>query len=165
MGLKRIIMHWSAGGPVPNRIDLRHYHFIIDTIGKIHKGLFKPEDNINCYDGCYCAHTGGGNTGSIGVAMSGMLGFKNKNVPYKFPITQRQLEAYMCFVAGLCKDYNLPIGSTTVMTHYEFGLKHPHTSSKGKIDIIHLPPYPEVRANEIGDFMRQKVLWYYKRGR
>ena len=46
------------------------------------------------------------------------------------------------------------------MTHYEFGLKNQSTSSRGKIDIIFLPPYPDVKTSEIGDFIRNKVKWY-----
>ena len=46
------------------------------------------------------------------------------------------------------------------MTHYEFGLKNPKTTSKGKIDIIYLPPYPTIKKENIGDFIRNKIKWY-----
>mgnify|MGYP003620530055 FL=1 len=61
-GLDKIIIHWTAGAPVPNAVDKEHYHFIIDQEGKAHIGNYKPEDNINCKDGKYARHTGGGNT-------------------------------------------------------------------------------------------------------
>lgn len=67
--MKRIIIHWTAGTGSPNSVDKHHYHYLIDSQGKIHNGIFTPEDNLNCYDGRYAAHTGGGNTASIGVAM------------------------------------------------------------------------------------------------
>ena len=60
----------------------------------------------------------------------------------------------------VAKKYNIPITPQTVMTHYEFGLKNPKTSSAGKIDIIFLPPYPDVITSKIGDFIRNKVRWY-----
>lgn len=161
--MKKIIIHWTAGTHTPNSIDLRYYHYLIDKNGRINYGIFKPEDNENCYDGKYAPHTGGGNTSAIGVALCGMFGFvSHKSVGY-YPLTKVQCEATFKFVAELAKKYNIPISPDNIMTHYEFGKKNPHTTSAGKIDIIYLPPYPTVKANQIGDFIRNKVLWYYKR--
>lgn len=160
MGLQRIILHWSGGAYYPNATDLEHYHFVIDKDGVIKPGKYKPEDNLNCYDGKYAAHTGGGNTGSIGVAYCGM--YVPKNIPVtqtKYPLTAKQVEAGFKFCAELCKKYNIPINN--VMTHYEFGKLHPKTASAGKIDIIHLPSYPNVSAIEMGTFIRKKIHWYY----
>ena len=50
------------------------------------------------------------------------------------------------------------------MTHYEFGLKNPKTTSAGKIDIIYLPPYPWVSKDEVGSFIRSKIKWYKLKG-
>ena len=61
--MKRIILHWSAGSYKPNSTDMAHYHYLIDGDGEIKEGFLKPEDNLNCNDGRYAAHTGGGNTG------------------------------------------------------------------------------------------------------
>ena len=60
-------------------------------------------------------------------------------------------------VAELCRKYNILITPDTVMTHYEFGQKHPKTTSYGKIDIIYLPPFSHVRKDEVGDFIRKQV--------
>ena len=49
------------------------------------------------------------------------------------------------------------------MTHYEFGLKNPKTTSAGKIDIVYLPPYPQIKKQDIGNFIRNKVEWYSKK--
>ena len=76
--MKRIILHWTAGTHTPNAHELECYHFLIDGLGRIHNGKFKPEANLNCKSGLYAAHTGGGNTGSIGVSLCGMANFKNK---------------------------------------------------------------------------------------
>lgn len=127
--------------------------------GLIVKGKYKPEDNENCQDGKYAQHCGGGNTGAIGVAYCGMVGFKNVNNPGKYPLTAKQVEAGFKLCAELCKKYNIPINN--VMTHYEFGKLHPKTTSAGKIDIIHLPSYPDVSATEMGTFIRKKIHWYY----
>ena len=156
--MNKIIIHWTAGGWFPNATDKEHYHFLIDKNGKTINGKFKVEDNENCHDGKYAAHSGGGNTGSIGVAMCGMFNFKNSKNVGQYPLTKVQCEACFKLVAQLCKKYLINVNN--VLTHYEFGLLHPNTSSAGKIDIIYLPAYPEIKQNEIGEFIRNKVRWY-----
>lgn len=61
---------------------------------------------------------------------------------------------------GDCKQYNIAVTPDTVLTHYEFGKKHPKTTSYGKPDISYLHPYPELKPAEIGDYIRNKVKWY-----
>lgn len=156
--MNKIIIHWTAGTYQPNTTDLEHYHFLIDGEGKKHNGKFKPEDNENCNDGKYAAHTGGGNTGAIGVSMCAMAGFNSAASCGNYPITPVQLEACFKLCAELCKKYNIPVEN--VMTHYEFGINHPDTTSHGKIDIIYLPPYPLIKRNEVGGFIRNKIRWY-----
>jgi N-acetyl-anhydromuramyl-L-alanine amidase AmpD len=159
--MKRIIIHWTAGTNQPNNVDKEHYHYLIDGDGKIHQGKYKPEDNENCSDGRYAAHTGGGNTGSIGISMCGMfIPAKSDLRQTKFPLTRKQCEACFKLCADVAKKYGIPITAQNIMTHYEFGKSHPNTSSAGKIDIIYLPPYPEQTADKIGDFIRNKIRWY-----
>ena len=161
--MKRIIIHWTGGTNQPNNTDFEHYHFLVNSDGLVVKGKYKPEDNLYCFDGVYAQHTGGGNSGSIGVAMCGM--FVPNKTPLqwtKYPLTKVQCERCFKLIAELAKEYDLKITPDTVITHYEFGIKHPNTSSAGKIDITWLPPYPSLKANEIGDFIRNKARWYYK---
>lgn len=160
--MKRIVLHWTAGQYEPNAIDKEHYHFLINSKGEVIKGLHKVEDNRCLTSGYYAAHTGGGNTGSIGIAMCGMLGFKNRKEMGAFPLTKVQCERCFKLIAELSEEYNIPITSNTVMTHYEFGKKHPQTSSYGKIDIVCLPPYIDVEQDKVGDFIRNKAKWYKK---
>lgn len=159
--MNKIIIHWTAGTYQPNTTDLEHYHFLIDGEGKKHNGKYKPEDNENCNDGKYAAHTGGGNTGAIGVSMCAMAGFNSAASCGNYPITPVQLEACFKLCAELCKKYNIPVEN--VWTHYEFGINHPDTTSHGKIDIIYLPPYPLVKRNEVGGFIRSKIRWYLEK--
>ena len=70
----------------------------------------------------------------------------------------------MEFCASLVKKYNLEVTPQSVLTHYEFGVKNPKTTSAGKIDIIYLPPYSWVEKNEVGSFIRSKVKWYKLKG-
>lgn len=159
--MKRIIIHWTAGTYQPNTTDYEHYHYLINGQGLIIEGKYKPEDNLNCNDGKYAAHTGGGNTGSIGVACCGMAGYKDRLNVGQYPLTAPQIESMFNYVAKLCKKYNLDITSDTVMTHYEFGKKNPKTTSAGKIDITYLPSYHWVKSEDVGEFIRGKVRWYY----
>ena len=158
--MKRIIIHWTAGGPVPNQHEKECYHYLIDNIGKIYAGKFKPLANEICKAGMYAPHTGGGNTGSVGVALCGMWGYKNRQNIGAYPITKIQFETAMQLCANLATTYNIPINLTGVMTHYEFGKSHPKTSSAGKIDINFLPPYSWVEADDVGNFIRSKIKWY-----
>lgn len=159
--MKRIILHWTAGVYQPNSTDFEHYHYLVTGDGLIVNGKYKPEDNKNCNDGKYAAHTGGGNTGSIGIAMCGMLNYSpNKGVSStKYPLTKVQCERFFKLVAEVAKEYNIPITPQTVMTHYEFGQKNPNTSSYGKIDICCLPHYL-VDTQKVGNFIRDKARWY-----
>ena len=75
--MQRIIIDWTAGQYAPNITDLEHYQFVVGSSGKVHNGKYMPEDNENCYAGKYAQHCGGGNTGSIGIAMACMYGFKD----------------------------------------------------------------------------------------
>ena len=168
--MKRIIIHWTAGTYSPNSVELEHYHYLIgfeklpSERGIIHTGKCKPEDNLCCTDGSfYAAHTGGGNTGSIGVAICGMLGFQDIKHIGNYPIKPIQMEVCYELCAKLCHQYNIPIQKSTVMTPYEFGKKNPMTTSRGKADIIYLASNPSLPSNKIGDFIRNKILWYFKK--
>ena len=161
--MKRLILHWTAGTGQPNNTDYEHYHYLVNKDGLLFEGKHKVLDNENCNDGNYAAHCGGGNTGSIGVSMCGMAGYNGVPNSTKYPLTKVQCEATFNLCAKLCKRYGLLVTPDTVMTHYEFGQKHPKTSSYGKIDIIYLPAYPNVKKAEIGDFIRNKIKWYYSK--
>lgn len=159
--LNKITLHWTAGRSIPNAEEMKHYHYLIDNNGLLYKGFYAPEDNLNCTDGKYAQHCGGGNTNNIGVAFCGCYVPKGVNVKdTKFPLTRAQLERGFKLCAELCKKYNIPVDKQHVFTHYEFGLAHPKTSSAGKIDITYMHPFPGENKNTCGDFIRAKIKWY-----
>ena len=158
--MKRIILHWTAGASFPTMFDKQFYHYLVDVKGSIHAGLYPPESNLDVKSGRYAAHTGGGNTASIGVALCGMAKYVDKSDVGPFPISKIQAESAFKLCADLCKKYAIPITRSTVLTHFEFGQAHPKTSSAGKIDINFLPPYPDVAPEKVGTFIRSKVYWY-----
>lgn len=163
---KRIVIHWTGGSYTASEQNRGCYHFLVESDGKVVNGKYTPEDNLNCYDGKYAPHTGGGNTNAIGISMCGMFEFSfdwNRNEPKnvgKYPLTAVQCEATWKKIAQICKKYSISISPDTVMTHYEFGKKFPNTSSYGKPDIVHLPYQANLKPNQIGDFIRNKVKWY-----
>ena len=158
--MKRIVIHWTAGGHFPTSYEKERYHFLVDSLGAVHSGKFKPEANLVCKKGLYAMHTGGGNTGSIGISMCGMAGFRSKNNQGDYPITKIQFEAAMKLCAKLAKKYDIKITPESVLTHYEFGQSHPKTTSYGKIDIIFIPSYPWISRDDAGSFIRSKIRWY-----
>ena len=149
--LYRICIHHTAGTNKPNATDLTHYHFLIDGDGKVYEGKFKPEDNLDCKDGRYAEHCALGNTGTIGVSFCGNRGDS------KYPLTKKQLEAGFKLCAELVKKYGISITPTTVYTHMEYDKLHAH---HGKIDIDKLPQYAVYGYKQVGNFIRNKILYY-----
>lgn len=161
--MKRIILHWTGGKYAPSSTDFNCYHFLADKNGQIFKGNYKPEDNLDCTDGHYAAHTGGFNTGSIGIALCSMWGYKSPKAPGDYLFTRVQAEAAFAYCATLLKKYSLKLSSDTVMTHYEVGKMFPKSSSAGKIDITYIPWERTISADKAADYIRNKVRWYYER--
>ena len=151
---KNIILHWTAGNYRPCNEDLKHYHYLVDVDGNIISGKYEPKDNLNCTDGKYAAHTGGGNTGRIGIAVCCRK--DEKTLP-----TRKQIEAMCNFAAKLCSIYGL--NPNDCITHAEFGKNHPTTSSYGKIDINSIPYANIFGIESTGKYLRNKIQWYYNK--
>lgn len=158
MGLKRIILHWTAGGGKPSGLDREHYHFLVARDGVVTNGRFTPEANIRPLRGAYAAHTLNCNTGSIGVGLCGMVGAVER--PFSAgaaPLTSTQIDMACELVKGLCKKYGIPVTRETVLTHAEvqptLGIKQ-----RGKWDISWLPGMAAVGDPvQIGDRLREKI--------
>lgn len=142
---KNIVLHWTAGNYFPCETDLKSYHYVIDKDGKIYRGKYFPEDNLNCKDGKYAPHCGGGNTGRIGIAIC-----CRKDV--KTPPVRKQVEAMCNLAAQLCECYNLK--PSDCITHAEFTTK--------KIDINSLPYEKLSGVKPVADYLRNKIQWYHK---
>lgn len=158
MSLKRIVLHWSAGGNAPSAIDRQHYHFIVGGDGAVVHGIHAPEANIAPKQGAYAAHTLNLNTGSIGVAMTGMLGAVER--PFnagRSPLTQAQVDAFVRLVAQLCRQYGIPVTRETVLSHAEVQptLK---VQQRGKWDICWLPGMTGAADPvKVGDILRSRI--------
>lgn len=157
VSFKMITIHHTGGTYTPNSVDLNAYHFLIDGDGKVHNGTHEPEDNLNCKDGNYARHCGGGNTGNIGIAICAMWSAKD------YPIKRIQIEAACKLAAELSVRYGIRITDRSVVTHAEFGKRNPHTTSYGKIDINNLPCVAVYGIENVGNWIRNKVQWYKER--
>lgn len=151
---KNIILHWTGGNYTPCSVDLKSYHYLVDGQGNIKTGLYEPRDNENCTDGKYAPHCGGGNTGRIGIAL---CCYKDINTPP----TKKQVEAMCNLAAQTCMAYGLK--PSQCITHAEFGQRHPKTSSYGKIDITKIPYANLSGIKPCGDYLRNKIQWYYNK--
>ena len=156
--LTKICLHWTAGANNPNQTDLNAYHYVIDSKGKIYLGTHKPEDNLNCQDGNYAAHCGGGNTGCIGLSVCGMAGFTTNKKETKYPLTQKQIETLCCLTGYLSLKYGIFISKKSVFTHYEFDRQK--KKPEGKIDITYIHYLPNLQIERIGEYLRNKAEWY-----
>ena len=156
--MKRIILHHTGGTYKPNQVDKKAYHYLIDGNGDILKGYYKPEDNEDCTDGRYAAHTKLGNTGSIGIAACCNYAFSPTSKCSKFPLLQKQFEAMCKLAAQLSIKYN--IKSKNIYTHWYFDKTH--NINQGKCDIIFLPFKPELNPYQVNEYFKSKIKWYCK---
>ena len=156
--MRRIIVHWTAGGSRASGLDRKHYHRMVEGDGTIIHGTEAIEDNIVTSDGDYAAHTLRLNTGSIGVALCGMRdAIEQPFSPGPSPITAEQFLAACRLIAELAREHSIPVTRETILTHAEveptLGVKQ-----RGKWDIARLPFKPDLRgAIPVGDYMRELV--------
>lgn len=118
--LKRVIVHWTAGGYTPGPLDLHHYHFLIDGDGKVHRGTFSVKDNVRPRGNQYAAHTRKLNTGSVGIAVCAMRDARER--PFDagaYPMKEIQWEAMAVCASEVCAAYGIPVDKEHVLGHGE----------------------------------------------
>jgi N-acetyl-anhydromuramyl-L-alanine amidase AmpD len=156
--MKRIIVHWTAGTNKAGTIDLEHYHFLIQGDGSVVPGKYPVSANERLRSSAYAQHTRGTNEGAIGVSMCGMYGATEQ--PFnagKYPITKKQWDRMILFVADLARKYKIPVTPQTILTHAEvqttLGIPQ-----RNKWDITRLPwDSGRKGARTIGDYLRAGV--------
>ena len=152
--VKRVIMHWTAGGYTPSAFDRLHYHFLIDGQGKAVRGPRAP--------GQYLPHVLKFNTGSVGLSICAMAGAVQGKTDGKCPITKLQWERACQAAAEILHRYNLPVDEKTVCCHSEVTRVH-GVKQRGKWDVDRLPYVPEMTPTEVHNNMRAKIAWYWDR--
>ena len=155
--MERVILHWTAGTYTASVLDKKHYHFIVEGTGRVIIGDMPPEANENTST-AYAAHTRNLNTGSIGVAVAAMHGAKES--PFnagKYPITEKQVDALVNWVARLCDDYGIAVTPETVLTHGEVA-GNLGVGQRGKWDVNWLPGMTQAgHPSATGDLLRVKI--------
>lgn len=155
--MRRIILHWTAGGYKASTVDTSHYHIVVEDDGKLVKGTHSIKDNVSTGDNNYAAHVAGINTGSIGVSVCCMVGAKES--PFDFgssPMTRTQWETMAQVAAELCDFYDIPVTPQTVLGHgeVEATLRKPQD---GKWDPMVLPWDQTLSKTQVGNKFRSMV--------
>lgn len=156
---KRIICHWTGGGPKANDVDKAHYHFIVEQDGNVVRGVHPVAENMRKLGRgtAYAGHTGGFNSFSVGVSFAGMASWVPGGTT-KYPLTAVQVQTGMTFVAFLGQAYGLdPLNSSHVFTHTEAWTLHKvkGTVNDQKTDITYLPFKPDLGKAAVGPWLRQ----------
>lgn len=169
MTVKYIIGHWTAGTHYPNKIDLNSYQLLIDANGEVHNGM-----NVGC-----ASSTGGMNSITYNISCCGGLS--------RTLLTPVQIEKFFKMCAIKLQEYRLAVDK--FYTHAEIGemtraynLKIQNKkynkayslitallpynryllANIGKIDLTVLPQISG-NAKQTGDFIRNKIKWYYSK--
>jgi hypothetical protein len=155
--MRRVIVHWTAGGYRANDVDRAAYHILVEESGKLVRGTHSIADNVSTADGDYAAHTRGLNTGSIGVSMCCMHNcVRSPFSAGQFPMTERQWSTMLHVVAQLCRRYAIDVTPTAVLGHGEvqqtLGVKQ-----HDKWDPMVLPWNPMLDPGAVGDLLRDAV--------
>ncbi len=160
--MKRIITHWTGGSYKASDNDKSHYHIIVEDDGNIIRGKHSISDNVSTADGNYAQHTGGANTGSIGVSVCCMGGDEVKESPFipgNYPMTLKQWETMAQVVAELAEKYDIPVTNKTILGHGEV-YRYLGENQDGKWDPMILPWDPHLSKTEVGDIFRATVQRY-----
>jgi hypothetical protein len=155
--MDRIVIHWTASAAEPTDHDMAFYHMLVGQSGKAYRGNHSIRDNAHPITGPYAAHCLGTNTGSIGLAVCGMMDARETPfAPGPCPITEAQCLTACNVAAQICRRYGIPVTPKTVLNHgeVEANLGRPQRS---KWDALVLPWALHLSRREAGDWWRDNV--------
>lgn len=157
--MKRIHVHWTAGGYIASSLDREHYHFLVEGDTDIIRGHHLVTANIPpLREGKYAAHTYHANAYSIGIGICAMNGATSNPLAFgRAPIKKEQWDKTIELIAALARHYNIPVTDKTILTHAEVQ-PNLNIRQRGKWDIAVLPFWrKKLSAREVGDKMRSEV--------
>ncbi|HEU4752051.1 MAG TPA: N-acetylmuramoyl-L-alanine amidase [Armatimonadota bacterium] len=154
--VKRVIVHWTAGGYNPSVLDRAHYHVLINGRGEAVRGLwpigrYNPPSHVRML-----------NTGSVGLAICAMAGAQNAHVLGPAPVTRLQWERACQAAAEILYAYGLEVSERTLLCHSEVERVYGQ-EQRGKWDVDVTPWDPGKPRGEIHAEMRRKAEWYLAR--
>jgi hypothetical protein len=156
--MKRIHVHWTAGGHMANATDKSHYHVLVQGDGTLIRGDRSIAANAPGSGMTPASHTLNANTGAIGVSMCCMVGAIDR--PFSSgssPMTLVQWNAMIQVVAALSKRYNIAVTRPTILTHAEVWPTL-QIEQRNKWDITNLSFDSSVVGHyPVGDKMRREI--------
>lgn len=157
---KRIILHWTAGGPKASDFEQRHYHYLIERDGTVVEGVPVARNMRQIgKDLNYAAHTRGMNSYSVGVAFCGMWHAVQGETDGPYPLTESQVEAGCRFVGHLCRTWGIVVTGDTVFTHPEAERIH-RVKQNAKWDLDRLPWRPDDTPEGNAQWLRSRI-WHH----
>lgn len=161
--MKRVVLHWTCGHRLANDTDREHYHLLIEHAGtgvRIIRGEHPIDDNVSTADDDYAAHTRGCNTGSIGLALCGMMHCRESPfAPGPVPFSREQWDLMCRAAAQLCRAYAIPCDERHVLAHGEvqatLGIRQ-----LGKWDPMRLPWQPVLAPAAVMKLTRETIAGY-----
>jgi hypothetical protein len=155
---RRIVLHWTGGGPHPSQESRHSYHYEVDQEGRIYDHVPVAQNMRRIVSGSpHAAHVWMYNSWSVGVALSGMHRAKPGGPYGPWPIREDQTMAMCSFVGRLCTEWGLPVDVDHVMTHWEVNAVHGQSRS-GPWDITALPWDESIPPEEVGGWLRVRIL-------
>lgn len=155
--MKRIILHWTAGGYQASALDKEHYHVLIEGDGTLVRGDHSIEDNVSTRDDDYAAHTRKLNTKSIGVSVCCMANAHERPLkPGPFPMKKSQWRLMAAVAAELAAFYEIPVTRQTILAHGEVQ-RILGVVQRGKWDPLVLPWDTSLTKAQVGDAFRGEV--------
>jgi hypothetical protein len=153
-----VVLHWTGGGPRANSVDLGAYHYVVELDGKVKAGKWSVASNMRlCSGGTYAMHTGGFNSYRVGISSAGMLNYVSPTRMGQHPLTEVQVRRMMEVAAHFIKLARLdPLNPAHLCTHQEVWTIHGvrGTQNHHKKDIEVLPFRPDLKPEEVGDYLR-----------
>lgn len=156
--MRRIHVHWTAGGHTANATDLKSYHVLVESDGRTVRGSRSIAANAPNSGMTPASHTKNANTAAIGVSLCCMAGVvENPFSAGSKPMTRAQWDQAMQVVATLARRYAIPVTPVTILTHAEVG-PNLGIPQNGKWDIVRLAfDGATVGPRPVGDLMRKAV--------
>jgi hypothetical protein len=157
--MRRIHVHWTAGGHTANSTDKNAYHILVQGDGSLVRGNKSIAANAQGSGQSQASHTLNANTGAVGVSICAMrLAQESPFSAGPEPILQVQWTTMLRVVADLSRRYGIPVTRQTILTHAEV---QPNLgiAQRQKWDITRLVFAPgEVGFAKVGDKMRREVV-------
>lgn len=157
--MKRIHVHWTAGGHSANSKDIASYHILVEGSGQVVRGTNSIAANAPGSKIKRANHTLNANTGAIGVSMCCMAGAVES--PFsagRYPMTRAQWDTAMEVVATLARRYAIPVTPITILTHAEI---EPNLGipQRQKWDVVRLTfdNNHAIGYRPVGELMRRTV--------